>query len=122
FYNKQKKENKIKTRLEFRRVLYKTKTKMQKPIENIFKKKKKNSAIIKQAKKIKYPVVIKPYNGTGGKGVIANIKNKNELIDALKYVREDLKDRKSTRLNSSHVSISYAVFCLTKKMNHIPRQ
>src|SRR5699024_12385056 len=25
------------------------------------------------------------------------------------------KDRKSTRLNSSHVSISYAVFCLTKK-------
>src|SRR5699024_11849033 len=25
-----------------------------------------------------------------------------------------LKDRKSTRLNSSHVSISYAVFCLKK--------
>src|SRR5699024_11415719 len=25
------------------------------------------------------------------------------------------KDRKSTRLNSSHVSISYAVFCLIKK-------
>src|SRR5207249_9316968 len=25
-----------------------------------------------------------------------------------------LQDRKSTRLNSSHVSISYAVFCLTK--------
>src|SRR5437868_10745402 len=25
------------------------------------------------------------------------------------------KDRKSTRLNSSHVSISYAVFCLNKK-------
>src|SRR5699024_11529099 len=28
---------------------------------------------------------------------------------------EVLKDRKSTRLNSSHVSISYAVFCLKKK-------
>src|SRR5207249_8320976 len=27
----------------------------------------------------------------------------------------DLLDRKSTRLNSSHVSISYAVFCLKKK-------
>src|SRR5437868_15237547 len=26
-------------------------------------------------------------------------------------------DRKSTRLNSSHVSISYAVFCLKKKTN-----
>src|SRR5437868_10985503 len=28
-----------------------------------------------------------------------------------------LGDRKSTRLNSSHVSISYAVFCLKKKSN-----
>src|SRR5436305_4002856 len=28
----------------------------------------------------------------------------------------DLQDRKSTRLNSSHVRISYAVFCLKKKM------
>src|SRR5437868_10978157 len=28
-------------------------------------------------------------------------------------------DRKSTRLNSSHVSISYAVFCLKKKKNII---
>src|SRR5690625_6132353 len=27
----------------------------------------------------------------------------------------DLGDRKSTRLNSSHVAISYAVFCLKKK-------
>src|SRR5699024_12797420 len=27
----------------------------------------------------------------------------------------DVGDRKSTRLNSSHVSISYAVFCLKKK-------
>src|SRR5699024_12134884 len=27
-------------------------------------------------------------------------------------------DRKSTRLNSSHVSISYAVFCLKKKTNY----
>src|SRR5437868_11024003 len=28
---------------------------------------------------------------------------------------ERIRDRKSTRLNSSHVSISYAVFCLKKK-------
>src|SRR5690625_3264763 len=36
------------------------------------------------------------------------------------YLRQDVsllfgKDRKSTRLNSSHVAISYAVFCLKKK-------
>src|SRR5207245_7856391 len=29
-----------------------------------------------------------------------------------------LRDRKSTRLNSSHGSISYAVFCLKKKKTH----
>src|SRR5256885_6562922 len=29
----------------------------------------------------------------------------------------DLRDRKSTRLNSSHLVISYAVFCLKKKKN-----
>src|SRR5438034_10901713 len=30
-------------------------------------------------------------------------------------------DRKSTRLNSSHTVISYAVFCLKKKKKNIPR-
>src|SRR5690625_6730934 len=30
---------------------------------------------------------------------------------------QEEKDRKSTRLNSSHVAISYAVFCLKKKNN-----
>src|SRR6267142_2296233 len=32
--------------------------------------------------------------------------------------RRPRADRKSTRLNSSHMSISYAVFCLKKKNNH----
>src|SRR5690625_5705491 len=31
------------------------------------------------------------------------------------FVSQPYKDRKSTRLNSSHVAISYAVFCLKKK-------
>src|SRR5207249_6526705 len=30
---------------------------------------------------------------------------------------QDIRDRKSTRLNSSHVSISYAVFCSHKNIN-----
>src|SRR3712207_6907634 len=33
-------------------------------------------------------------------------------------VRIDRKDRKSTRLNSSHANISYAVFCLKKKKHY----
>src|SRR5437868_9622052 len=40
------------------------------------------------------------------------------LLDALalrRVVEPRDQDRKSTRLNSSHVSISYAVFCLKKK-------
>src|SRR5947209_13210480 len=33
----------------------------------------------------------------------------------IERVSSKLKDRKSTRLNSSHANISYAVFCLKKK-------
>src|SRR5437868_13197746 len=40
---------------------------------------------------------------------------KNCATPPLAYVNASQIDRKSTRLNSSHVSISYAVFCLKKK-------
>src|SRR5690606_39627073 len=36
-------------------------------------------------------------------------------IDRISAREEELQDRKSTRLNSSHVKSSYAVFCLKKK-------
>src|SRR5689334_19423562 len=50
------------------------------------------------------------FSGPGGGGYIAGMGRKN------------VEDRKSTRLNSSHSSISYAVFCLKKKKKkqHIP--
>src|SRR3712207_8752686 len=59
------------------------------------------------------------YHTQGGAGVTTS-----ELVDA--YARARVKrpqnypdviagDRKSTRLNSSHANISYAVFCLKKK-------
>src|SRR3712207_7359843 len=32
--------------------------------------------------------------------------------------KQEAEDRKSTRLNSSHANISYAVFCLKKKKKH----
>src|SRR5690625_6504514 len=34
-------------------------------------------------------------------------------------IAANTRDRKSTRLNSSHVAISYAVFCLKKKITRI---
>src|SRR5690349_24672800 len=37
------------------------------------------------------------------------------LVTSQRVVGEPSEDRKSTRLNSSHVEISYAVFCLKKK-------
>src|SRR5258707_7075104 len=36
-------------------------------------------------------------------------------VEKLRPVAVEVKDRKSTRLNSSHANISYAVFCLKKK-------
>src|SRR2546426_4305295 len=36
-------------------------------------------------------------------------------------LQKALKDRKSTRLNSSHLVISYAVFCLKKKKKKLNR-
>src|SRR2546430_3568495 len=49
----------------------------------------------------------------------------NQLVPELEptvHLAENPLDRKSTRLNSSHSQISYAVFCLKKKkiVNYIP--
>src|SRR5439155_18935777 len=40
------------------------------------------------------------------------------FIFSLHWMNDPKTDRKSTRLNSSHVAISYAVFCLKKKKTH----
>src|SRR5690348_17822872 len=39
----------------------------------------------------------------------------HESMGEIKAIEEPKENRKSTRLNSSHPSISYAVFCLKKK-------
>src|SRR5690242_21508447 len=59
--------------------------------------------------------VAKRQSVTNPKNTIFSIKRfmgrkHNEVSEEMKMV-----DRKSTRLNSSHMSISYAVFCLKKK-------
>src|SRR5436853_2467860 len=43
------------------------------------------------------------------------------LVERLRS-SQGVLDRKSTRLNSSHLGISYAVFCLKKKNSHSARR
>src|SRR3712207_7370821 len=42
------------------------------------------------------------------------------LSDLARLLGGSAADRKSTRLNSSHANISYAVFCLKKKNFYLP--
>src|SRR5258708_3222420 len=51
-----------------------------------------------------------------GQEIIARIKYRGHVAKKLTGVRMEQEDRKSTRLNSSHQIISYAVFCLKKKI------
>jgi len=44
-----------------------------------------------------------------------NARPQTMLDEWIHQITEELADRKSTRLNSSHDQISYAVFCLKKK-------
>src|SRR5699024_12124279 len=56
--------------------------------------------------------------------VLPGDQNSRDLVgdiagpDSTDTALADALDRKSTRLNSSHVSISYAVFCLKKKRHY----
>src|SRR3712207_6876157 len=43
---------------------------------------------------------------------------RDQPLGRLKRAAEVAEDRKSTRLNSSHANISYAVFCLKKKKKY----
>src|SRR3989454_3515777 len=59
----------------------------------------------------------------GARDIRVNVRESEQMITALNQAGKDVRsvvfpdegDRKSTRLNSSHLVISYAVFCLKKK-------
>src|SRR3712207_8641617 len=52
----------------------------------------------------------------GGRGAVRRLGHRDLQVVGLV---EGQQDRKSTRLNSSHANISYAVFCLKKKKNKL---
>src|SRR5690625_1077620 len=53
----------------------------------------------------------------GASGFLLKDAQPEDLLTAIRTVHRG-EDRKSTRLNSSHVAISYAVFCLKKKKEY----
>src|SRR5690625_7093893 len=46
---------------------------------------------------------------------VVSAREQLDKVDVMTTAAAETTDRKSTRLNSSHVAISYAVFCLNKK-------
>src|SRR5438132_8139312 len=60
----------------------------------------------------------RPQQGSGlvqGTVALVSEKHRHQAVLRLRPRAEAGQDRKSTRLNSSHTVISYAVFCLKKK-------
>ena len=64
------------------------------PEGKVFEENIDDSTIIAYADQLGYPLVLKPLDGTGGKGVIANIKSNDEFTEALKYVKYELNYKK----------------------------
>src|SRR5436853_5933613 len=63
------------------------------------------------AKSIEGEIVVE---GARGKVSVSSVNEGIKISDTSGEISAD-RDRKSTRLNSSHLGISYAVFCLKKK-------
>src|SRR5256885_11092825 len=63
------------------------------------------------------PILRQTAGGDAGKAAKGKAKGKKALLDQVggQAAVKKIQDRKSTRLNSSHLVISYAVFCLKKK-------
>src|SRR5256885_11217450 len=62
--------------------------------------------------------ILKIYSAHGVNDFIICLGYKGYLIKEY-FANYFLQDRKSTRLNSSHLVISYAVFCLKKKKDNV---
>src|SRR5699024_11742410 len=84
----------------------------------------KNKIELNKGEKDTLTVTYEPEDTTDNKDVTWTSSNEKVAvvqdgeIEAIAFGQAVITDRKSTRLNSSHVSISYAVFCLKKKKDN----
>ncbi|WP_404429361.1 acylphosphatase [Sutcliffiella horikoshii] len=60
------------------------------PMGKKFNTHHRDEEIIQYSSSIEFPLVLKPFNGSLGNGVVTNIKNQEELSKALIYVRQEL--------------------------------
>src|SRR3712207_7806399 len=72
------------------------------PYTTLFRSDGRVGELLEYVRRERERLAVKPNRGYGGEGVALG-----------RSARQS--DRKSTRLNSSHANISYAVFCLKKK-------
>src|SRR3712207_8309841 len=77
-----------------------------------------------RSRPVQHPVVVHhPHVHVPGRGehpVVQERRQRGQRVQRLRpQGRVHAQDRKSTRLNSSHANISYAVFCLKKKIHLI---
>src|SRR3712207_8541468 len=68
---------------------------------------------------LRHPAVHPHLRGVVRLRQVPSVHRRRQLPPAVLYDHRT-KDRKSTRLNSSHANISYAVFCLKKKNRTTP--
>src|SRR5258708_27662815 len=69
-----------------------------------------------------YTTLFRSVLGNTNRGVGFSIESNGDQLIPKLFIKADngTLDRKSTRLNSSHQIISYAVFCLKKKKQNSP--
>src|SRR5689334_24463532 len=73
-----------------------------------------------RSKQVRHLLEIRGYVGVVAQkmGIVELYVDVDNVLNAPRGGVQLTLDRKSTRLNSSHSSISYAVFCLKKKKKH----
>src|SRR5438034_5353103 len=66
------------------------------------------TTLFRSMRGLRHPIVVLP-------------KTRKDFLPWNSWIRHSHVDRKSTRLNSSHTVISYAVFCLKKKKTQLKK-
>lgn len=85
------------------------------PLGKVFRADSSKENYLNYAEEIDFPLVVKPVNGTGGKGVITGIENKEALISSILYLKEEL-DVKDIIIEQYIEGTDYRLYVLNNKV------